>query len=238
MAKELPYFKFEPQAWDTGNIQMCSRESKGLFVDLCSLYWSRLGELPYALALQKLCNGNEYAFEELIKRQIFGVIDDNIVIEFLDEQLAERDLVSEERRKAAKKRWDDANALQLESKGNARREEEKREEEKKGEKKKAVPVPFVNGTLVAWNDWVEHRKQARKPLTPKAIEKQIKFLQKGGRGDPEIILILETAIEKNWQGLYEIKTYRNVRTQEPIRTVDAIIPTNKSFGAKEGFPTH
>jgi hypothetical protein len=58
MAKELPYFKFEPDAWENGNIQMCSKSQKGLFIDLCSIYWARLGELPYALALQKHCNGD------------------------------------------------------------------------------------------------------------------------------------------------------------------------------------
>lgn len=136
MAKELPYFRFEPGAWDTGNIQMCSRESKGLFVDLCSIYWSRLGELPYALALQKLCNGNKDALQELINHEIFGVIDGQIVIDFLDEQLLERGQVSVKRREAAQKRWSDANALQLQSKSNANRREEKREEKKKKEEKR------------------------------------------------------------------------------------------------------
>lgn len=135
MAKELPYFKFEPSEWDNGNIQMCSRESKGLFIDLCSVYWSRVGELPYALALQKLCNGNKDALQELIKHEIIGVVSDQIVIEFLDEQLEERGQISEKRRESAQKRWSDANALQLESKSNANRREEKREEEKKKEEK-------------------------------------------------------------------------------------------------------
>src|SRR6187399_2345599 len=123
MAKELPYFKFEPSEWDNGNVQMCSRENKGLFIDLCSLYWSRLGELPYALALQKLCNGSKDAMKELIDHEIFGVIDGSIVIDFLDEQLLERGQTSEKRREAAQKRWSDASALQLESKGNAKRRE-------------------------------------------------------------------------------------------------------------------
>ena len=133
MAKELPYFRFEPSEWDNGNIQICSRESKGLFIDLCSIYWSRLGELPYALALQKLCNGNEVALQELNKNDIFGVIDGNIVIEFLDEQLEERGQTSDKRRKAAEKRWSNASALQMESKSNANRIEEKRKENKKEE---------------------------------------------------------------------------------------------------------
>ena len=133
MAKELPFFKFEPSEWDSGNIQMCSRESKGLFIDLCALYWNRVGELPYALALQKLCNGNKDALQELINTEIIGVVNDRIVIEFLEEQLSEFGQVSEKRRDAAKKRWSDANALQMESKSNAIREEKIREEEKRRE---------------------------------------------------------------------------------------------------------
>lgn len=133
MAKELPYFKFEPGQWDNGNIQMCSRESKGLFIDLCSIYWSRLGELPYALALQKLCNGNKDALQELLKHEIIQVNDDEIVIVFLDEQLKELNIISEKRRNAANKRWNDASALQVQSKSNAIRREEKRIEEKKEE---------------------------------------------------------------------------------------------------------
>jgi len=135
MAKELPYFRFEPSEWDNGNIQMCSRQSKGLFIDLCALYWSRLGELPYALALQKLCNGSEDAFHELKNNNIFGVLDGMIVIEFLDEQLEQLGQVSEKRRKSAEKRWKDAKAIQMHSKRNANRREENRIEEKKKENK-------------------------------------------------------------------------------------------------------
>lgn len=128
MAKELPYFKFEPSEWDNGNIQICTRETKGLFIDLCSMYWSRLGELPYALALQKLCAGNDNALHELQKHDIFGVVDGNIVIEFLDEQLSEFHETSEKRRNAANKRWKDASALQKKSKSNAIREDKIRED--------------------------------------------------------------------------------------------------------------
>jgi hypothetical protein len=140
VAKELPYFKFEPGAWDTGNIQMCSRDSKGLFIDVCSLYWSRLGELPYALALQKLCNGSKDALQELIDHEIIGIIEGQIVIEFLDEQLSEFNQTSEKRRKAANKRWKDASALHVDSKSNAIREEKKREEKIRGEE---IPTPAV-----------------------------------------------------------------------------------------------
>jgi hypothetical protein len=128
MAKELPYFKFEPSEWENGNIQICSREAKGLFIDLCSIYWSRLGELPYALALQKHCNGDATLIQELKDADILQVNEQQIIIEFLDEQLDEFQKTSEKRRKAANKRWNDASALQKQSKSNAIREDKRRED--------------------------------------------------------------------------------------------------------------
>lgn len=137
MAKDLPWFKWSPSKWDSGNIQMCSQASKGTFADLCSLYWTRLGELPYALAMQKLCKADAHALQELYEHQIFSVTDGQVRIDFLDEQLSEFDQASEKRRKAANKRWSDqkktpdASALQVHMQSNAikNRTEEKREED-------------------------------------------------------------------------------------------------------------
>lgn len=142
MAKELPYFKFEPNQWENGSIQYFNRAVKGLFMDLCSMYWSRLGELDYALALQKLCNGDANELELLMQRDIFVIQDDKIVIEFLDEQLNEFQETSVKRRQAAKKRWKNntdnqslnASALQNSCKSNAIREDKSRVDKKKEEK--------------------------------------------------------------------------------------------------------
>jgi hypothetical protein len=139
MAKELPYFKFETSEWDNGTIQMCSRESKGLFIDLCSMYWARLGDVKTKLAVQKLCNGNANALQELIEEEIIYVIEDKIIIHFLDYQLKEFNAVSDKRKKAANKRWEqdtdkqdvNASALQVQSKSNAIREEKIREDKNK-----------------------------------------------------------------------------------------------------------
>ncbi len=130
MANELPYFKFKPADWDNGNIQLCSRQSKGLFADLCSTYWVRQGELPYALALQKQCNGDATLMQELIDNEIIIINDGQIIIEFLDEQLAEFVEIGKKRADAANKRWN-ASAMQKQCKSNAIREEKRREEKKK-----------------------------------------------------------------------------------------------------------
>ena len=144
MAKELPYFKFEPNQWENGNIQICSREDKGLYLDLCSMYWSRLGDVPLKLAIQKLCAGNANAFDSLIDEDIFDVIDGMICIHFLNEQLSEFKDTSERNQKIAldgwaKRRKDkelqnkpserNANASKSQCETDAIREEERREEE-------------------------------------------------------------------------------------------------------------
>lgn len=133
MAKELPFFKFEPNQWENGNIQICTREDKGLFMDLCSMYWSRLGDVPFKLAVQKLCNGNATAFETLIKENIFTIIDDRICIDFLNEQLSEFENVSKINSENARIGWEkrkkNATASKSQSESDTIREEKRREEE-------------------------------------------------------------------------------------------------------------
>jgi len=185
---------------------MCSRESKGLFIDLCSIYWSRVGELPYALALQKLCNGKEDALHELTKLEIIAVIDGNIVIEFLDEQLSEFGNVSEKRRNAANKRWKDANALQVQSKSNAIREEKKREDKIRLDE----ILPFESEKFKsAWTSWIEYKKEKKQKLTASTIKSQLRTL--GARAEPVAIAMIEQSITNGWTGLFDIKNNTNDR---------------------------
>jgi hypothetical protein len=119
MAKELPYFKFEPNQWENGNIQMLSREHKGLFIDLCSMYWSRLGDVPEKLVIQKLCAGNALALKSLCEEKIIEVIDNKIFIKFLSEQLNEFEDTSKQNSKNAKERWEKHRKQKDESERNA-----------------------------------------------------------------------------------------------------------------------
>jgi len=119
MAKELPYFKFEPNQWENGNIQMLSREDKGLFIDLCSMYWSRLGDVPKKLAIQKLCAGNASALNPLIEESIIEILDDNIFIKYLSEQLNEFEDTSKQNSKNAKEGWEKRRKQKDESERNA-----------------------------------------------------------------------------------------------------------------------
>jgi ribosomal protein L21E len=57
-----------------------------------------------------------------------------------------------------------------------------------------------------WQDWIDHRKQMKKPLTKKTIELQTKFLQKFD--EQTKVKIIEQSIFKGWAGLFELKEDR------------------------------
>lgn len=105
MAKELPYFKFYTQAYNSGNISICSFEAQGLFVNLCSLYWSEDGRVKLSKAKKRFYRASEEAWKELIDEGCIKVDDDNLTITFLDEQFLERQQLSEKNRINIEKRW-------------------------------------------------------------------------------------------------------------------------------------
>ena len=111
---------------------MFSHEQKGVFIDLCSMYWSRLGDLPYKLAVGKICNGNATALDSLYEENVFTIIDDLICIDFLNEQLSDFENVSKTNSENARIGWEKrrnkGKVMRPQSDRNAIREEKRREE--------------------------------------------------------------------------------------------------------------
>lgn len=103
MSKELPYFKFEPSEWTHGNIQMCSFEAKASFIELCCLYWNRLGDCSIQLATALSCNRKENIFSELVDCNIIQTKGDSVIINFLDIQLKEFNIVKKTRAESGRK---------------------------------------------------------------------------------------------------------------------------------------
>lgn len=215
MAKELPYFKFEPNQWENGNIQICSREDKGLFLDLCSMYWSRLGDVPLKLAVQKLCGGNASAFDSLCDESIIEVIDGNIFIKFLSEQLDEFKDLSNQNSKNAKEGWEkrrkqkalsgkDESALIPQSESDAIREEKSIEDEIKEDninkkivfnfRKSLIDFGFNENLVV---DWLKVRKTKKASNTETAFNSFTKEIQ---NRNCDINEILEFIVTKSWSG--------------------------------------
>lgn len=231
MAKELPYFKFEPNEWDNGYIQICTHEEKGVFIDLCSMYWSRLGNVPFKLAVHKICGGNASALQSLYDNKIFDVIDENIYIKFLSEQLSEFENLSERNRKIAKEGWEkrrnskdssesNASALRTQSESNAIREEEIREDEIKGifiAKKYLCDYGFKNELIY---EWLKVRKTKKLTNTKTAMDKFIKQVELSGIDKNEV---MQKCIEKSWGG-FEAEWIKNTT---PIKTTEILTPLQR-----------
>ena len=181
MAKELPYFKFEPNQWENGNIQMLSREDKGLFIDLCSMYWSRLGNLPAKLVIQKLCAGNATALNPLCDDKIIAIENDFIRIDFLEEQLSEFDNTSKQNSKNAKEGWEKRRKQRDESERNATAlnpqcENDAIREDKIKEDNINISLSLENDFLTFWN--IYNKKNDSKKCKDKFIKLPKKDIDK------------------------------------------------------------
>ena len=90
MAKDLPYFKFFCSEWSDGDVTLESYEAQGLFINICSYYWSNECIVTYKKLLKKF-RGYELILDQLKDENIFKLNkDETICISFLDEQQNER----------------------------------------------------------------------------------------------------------------------------------------------------
>jgi ribosomal protein L12E/L44/L45/RPP1/RPP2 len=174
MAKGLPYFKFTPTEWLTGDICCEDFEVQGLFINICALYWQRDGILSVEDINKRYKKPT--AFDSLIDRFI-SVNDGLITIDFLKEQLEERGhksvvnstngkLGGRPKTKATKP---NANRTLSETKAN----ESQQEEEEEQEKEKDIPtfsdfLKYVKtlksykqeldyAVKVKYNNWVDNK---------------------------------------------------------------------------------
>jgi len=86
MAKEIPFFKFYVGEWANGDITAESFELQGVFINICSIYWSKEGNLTKRFIIKKF---GENLINELICSKIIKSVKGEIYISFLDEQLEE-----------------------------------------------------------------------------------------------------------------------------------------------------
>ena len=133
MTKDLPYFKWFPGKYITGDITLCSMEAQGVFANCCNYYWTKHCSMSLANAKQRYSN-NEAALNELLSKDIIKQDEEeNIIIEFLDEQMQEFINVSEKRAISGAK-GGRAKAKQVLSKVVAKSSNKEKEKEKEKEK--------------------------------------------------------------------------------------------------------
>lgn len=147
MAKELPYFQFEPAEYLTKDISFCSLAAQGLFINICSYYWQRSCQLTKQQLLRRL--NHESELNELITEGVIDLIENDIKIKFLDEQLEKATSRSKTNAingskggRPKKKSEKKPNGKQTESKSKGIREDkirrDKRIEDKKSEFKNSL----------------------------------------------------------------------------------------------------
>ncbi len=84
MAKELPYFQFEPAEYLTKDVSFCSLEAQGLFINICCYYWQRECKLSKSQLLKRLNYPD--ILNELVSEGIIVFNGDDLIIKFLDNQ--------------------------------------------------------------------------------------------------------------------------------------------------------
>lgn len=89
MAKDLPYFKFFCSEWTDGDITLEDYRVQGLFINVCSYYWSNNCDVSIVKLKKKFKQESE-TIDYLIKEDLIKVKGQDILISFLDEQLDER----------------------------------------------------------------------------------------------------------------------------------------------------
>ena len=199
MAKELPYFKFFVSEWNDGDITLEDYEVQGLFINICSYYWSNECNLTLKKAKKKFRNAEPDLWQTLISEQLIKVDDkDYLSISFLDEQAQERDKLCSTNAVNAKKGWDkrrenkrkeserNATASKSQSESDTEsmqyREEERREEKKRKEDIINTDIDFL---VSLYPDICEGRKCSTRKGGDSIKAKLKKILSKKSKEEVE-----------------------------------------------------
>lgn len=90
MSKELPFFKFHSNEWLTGDIVFEPYDIQGVFIHVCSTYWSQDCSIDIARLKKRLSNVKEEQWQCLIDNGYIKVNSKgDVSISYLDEQINE-----------------------------------------------------------------------------------------------------------------------------------------------------
>lgn len=101
-----------------------------------------------------------------------------------------------------------------------------------------VSVPetlaIIPGFVLAWEKWLEHLRQKRKPPTSLAMAGQLKKLE----SSPDPIKAINHSIENNWQGIFEPRPQANQKPDfvSEIKRCDALM--REKYGIEAAGQDH
>ena len=198
MSKELPYFRFTVSEWLNGDISMETMEDQGVFICICAFYWFKDCSLALAKLKQKF-KGAEASLNRLLDSGILKVDEnDNIIIDFLDEQFIKLSELHNIRSKAGRK-----GGL---SKAKARLKQNPSYKDKDKDNNKDREY-IEKGFLKIFNRWLQYKKDKKQTYKNEdSIEMAYNKLYKLSGGNlKEATEIVEQALANNWAGLFQLK---------------------------------
>jgi hypothetical protein len=236
MAKELPYFQFEPAEYLTKDVSFCSLSAQGLFINLCAYYWQRECSLTKEQILRRLNYPKE--LNELITEGVIDLEGENIIIKFLDVQYDNATnksrINSENGAKGGRPKKPKQNPKKTEIKPNQKpiksqskgiREEKIKEDDIIQEDiiKRELIFPFHSENFVyQWQIWKTYKKeQHRFTYKSEATEQAaLTQLQKMSTNqERKAIEILHHTMANGWKGFVEPKTDPRKETQDAFQAV-------------------
>lgn len=113
-----------------------------------------------------------------------------------------------------------------------------REQGKEGNKEQGdlTILPFPSPEFSsAWQDWMNHRKEIRKPLKPTQIQKQLDGLK--AIGERRAIAMINHTITKGWQGLREPDTETGLFPDERTDDFLAVFAELYKDSTESVYPT-
>ena len=239
MAKELPYFQFEPAEYLTKDVSFCSLAAQGLFINLCAYYWQRECSLTKDQILRRLNYPKE--LNELITEGVIDLEGENIIIQFLDVQYdnatTKSRINSENGAKGGRPKKPKRNPKETETKPNQKpieseskgiREEKIKEdniieEEIIKPKESNLVFPFQSENFIQqWQIWKQYKKEQHKFTYKSEASEQAALtqLQKMATNrELKAIEIIHHTMANGWKGFVEPKIDPRKETQEAFQAV-------------------
>jgi hypothetical protein len=236
MAKELPYFQFEPAEYLTKDVSFCSLSAQGLFINLCAYYWQRECSLTKEQILRRLNYPKE--LNELITEGVIDLEGENIIIKFLDVQYdnatTKSRINSENGAKGGRPKKPKQNPKESEIKPNQKpikseskgiREEKIIEDDIIQEDiiKRELIFPFHSENFVyQWQIWKTYKKEQHRFTYKSEASEQAALtqLQKMATNqERKAIEILHYTMANGWKGFVEPKTDPRKETQDAFQAV-------------------
>ncbi|QQO97095.1 hypothetical protein Nekkels1_89 [Cellulophaga phage Nekkels_1] len=102
MAKDLPYFKFFCSEWNDGDITLEDYDVQGVFINICSYYWSKECDATKKLIYKRFKNEKDIV-DYIVEEGFIKFNNEHLSIKFLDEQFTDLESSSKSKSLAGKK---------------------------------------------------------------------------------------------------------------------------------------